>query len=143
MNLRFDGTLKGAVRLALVAGLCCFFALALNAQRKGAPPETVLLWPDGAPGAVGHEDLDQPTLALFPVPESRSTGAAVVPAMIFETGRWRYEVTVFDAVPQETIDAGDVDAAARYVVDCLYPPVAERPEQAMAVLIETIRRQPG
>jgi lauroyl/myristoyl acyltransferase len=73
---------------------------------------------------------------------ARSTGAAVVPLLIFETGRWRYELTLFDAVPQEMIDAGDFDAAARYVVDSLYPPAAARPEQAMAVLIETIKPKP-
>ena len=69
---------------------------------------------------------------------ARSSGAAVVPMLILETGRWRYEVTAFDPLPQSVVDAGDTDAAAHYVVDCLYPPVAERPDQAMAVLIKTV-----
>jgi lauroyl/myristoyl acyltransferase len=73
---------------------------------------------------------------------ARSTGAAVVPVIIFETGRWTYEVTVFDPVPQDIIEAGDTDAAARYVVDCLVPPVIERPDQAMAVLVEWIAPTP-
>jgi hypothetical protein len=70
---------------------------------------------------------------------ARSTGAAVVPVLIHASGRWSYEVTVFDAVPQSLIEAGDTDAAARHVVDCLMPPAVARPDQAMAVLVETIR----
>ena len=30
-----------------------------------AEPETILLWPDGAPGALGTEDADRPTLTVF------------------------------------------------------------------------------
>lgn len=48
------------------------------AQRQAPEPETVLLWPDGAPGAVGTEEVDKPTLTLYPGPERHSTGAAVV-----------------------------------------------------------------
>src|SRR5713226_4744488 len=40
--------------------------------------ETVLLWPDGAPGAVGREPEDKPKLTLYPVPAARANGAAVV-----------------------------------------------------------------
>jgi lauroyl/myristoyl acyltransferase len=70
---------------------------------------------------------------------ARSTGSAVVPVSIFETGRWSYEVTVFDPVPQGVIDGGDTDAAARYVVDRLVPLVAERPDQAMGVLVNVVK----
>jgi lauroyl/myristoyl acyltransferase len=73
---------------------------------------------------------------------ARSTGAAVAPMLIFETGRWRYEMTVFDPVPQDVIEAGDNHAAARYVVDRLMPMVAERPDQAMAVLVAAVRESP-
>ena len=45
---------------------------------------------------------------------------------------------LFDAVPQHLIAAGDTDAAARHVVDCLYPPVAAQPDQAMGVLLDTV-----
>jgi acetyl esterase/lipase len=37
----------------------------------------VLLWPDGAPGAVGTEPEDKPKLTLYPVP-ARASGTAVV-----------------------------------------------------------------
>jgi acetyl esterase/lipase len=40
--------------------------------------ETVLLWPDGPPGAVGREPEDKPKLTLYPVPAARATGTAVV-----------------------------------------------------------------
>jgi len=41
-------------------------------------PKAVLLWPGGAPGAVGSEPVDQPSLAVYlPKPE-QATGAAVV-----------------------------------------------------------------
>ncbi len=38
----------------------------------------VLLWPDGAPGAVGSEPADTPKLTLYPAPRAHATGAAVV-----------------------------------------------------------------
>lgn len=41
-------------------------------------PKTILIWPDGAPGALGNEDLDQPTLTLYPVDSAINTGSAVV-----------------------------------------------------------------
>ena len=69
---------------------------------------------------------------------ARATGAAVVPAIIFSTGRWRYEVTAFEPVPQDLINAGDTTGAARHVVDCLLPPAAARPDQAMEVLLATV-----
>ncbi len=50
----------------------------LHAQPQGPEPEVVVLWPGGAPGAVGNEDVDRPTLSLYPVDEPRATGAAVV-----------------------------------------------------------------
>src|SRR5713226_7334941 len=40
--------------------------------------ETVLLWPDGAPRALGREPEDKPKLTLYPVPAARANGAAVV-----------------------------------------------------------------
>jgi acetyl esterase/lipase len=41
-----------------------------------AKPE--LLWPDGAPGALGTADTDKPSLTPYLVPEGRGTGTAVV-----------------------------------------------------------------
>jgi len=55
----------------------CLLGGALFAQ-VAAPPKPELLWPDGAPGALGTEDADKPTLTPYLVPEGRGTGTAVV-----------------------------------------------------------------
>jgi acetyl esterase/lipase len=55
---------------ALSAGL-------LLAQPPNAPKPD-LLWPGGAPGAMGTEDADQPSLAAYVVPQARGTGTAVI-----------------------------------------------------------------
>jgi acetyl esterase/lipase len=51
------------------------FAALLAAQ---APKETVLLWPDGAPGAQGTADEDKPSLTLYPAIGPAKTATAVV-----------------------------------------------------------------
>ncbi|HUU13939.1 MAG TPA: alpha/beta hydrolase, partial [Terriglobia bacterium] len=38
---------------------------AVSAQGSPAEPEVRLLWPGGAPGAVGSEDADTPSLTIF------------------------------------------------------------------------------
>jgi acetyl esterase/lipase len=40
--------------------------------------EWVLLWPDGAPGAVGSEPADRPKLTIYRAPAATANGAAVV-----------------------------------------------------------------
>lgn len=52
-----------------------------QAQAKPNPnaePETILLWPDGAPGALGKEDADRPTLTIYRA--RQGSGAAVIVA---------------------------------------------------------------
>ena len=44
---------------------------------SGMAQRTVLLWPDGAPGAVGKQDEDRPTLTIY-LPAGRASGAGVV-----------------------------------------------------------------
>ena len=41
-------------------------------------PKTELLWPEGAPGALGKEEKDQPKLIIYAVSEKQSSGTAVV-----------------------------------------------------------------
>jgi acetyl esterase/lipase len=41
-------------------------------------PRTVVLWPDGAPGAIGKEDADVPTLTIYLPAAPQATGAAIV-----------------------------------------------------------------
>ncbi len=55
-------------------GLCYFGAFAHAIQE----PRSELLWPLGAPGALGEEDKDKPKLILYPVSEKEANGAAVV-----------------------------------------------------------------
>jgi len=56
--------------------MCCSFP----ARGYSATPEprVELLWPGGAPGAVGTDDLDKPSLSIFLPPAGRATGSAVV-----------------------------------------------------------------
>ena len=50
-----------------------FLLLALlPAYAQTQPPEPILLWPNGAPGALGNEDVDKPTLTAYP---AKGTGA--------------------------------------------------------------------
>ena len=42
--------------------------------------KTILLWPDGAPGAQGSEDIDKPALTVFVAPGENATKTAVVVA---------------------------------------------------------------
>src|ERR1051326_4219764 len=49
----------------------------LLAQTPNMPkPEP--LWPEGAPGALGTQEEDRPTLAAYVVPPGRGTGTAVI-----------------------------------------------------------------
>lgn len=62
----------------VLAALLLGFATAAWAA---AAPKVELLWPNGAPGAVGHEPADQPTLTVYlPNPaEAVPTGVVVCP----------------------------------------------------------------
>ena len=64
--------------LRLIAGCClaAFIAQTSHGDDAGAPEQT-FLYPDGAPGALGTEDADQPSIRLYPAHAIR-TGAAVV-----------------------------------------------------------------
>jgi acetyl esterase/lipase len=42
------------------------------------PPKVELLWPQGAPGAVGTEERDKPSLTIYPAPRDKANGTAVV-----------------------------------------------------------------
>ena len=41
-------------------------------------PRTIVLWPDGAPGAVGKDDADVPTVTIYLPAPSQATGAGIV-----------------------------------------------------------------
>jgi len=72
---------KHGVRIAVL--MCATVLLGACATwTKSAPqpaqPKVELLWPDGAPGALGNEERDKPSLTIWLPPEEKANGAAVV-----------------------------------------------------------------
>jgi acetyl esterase/lipase len=61
-----------------MAALACLTApfQTLQAQQVG-PPQSIFLWPNGAPGALSNTATDKPRLYLF-LPKKRSTSAAIL-----------------------------------------------------------------
>ena len=68
------------MKLRIIASLlvtgCAVFACAGVARAQAVEP--VVLWPAGAPGALGREPLDVPTLTPYLPPKGKATGAAVI-----------------------------------------------------------------
>jgi acetyl esterase/lipase len=60
--------------LAVVAGA----AVAANAPMRHPQGPVVQLWAAGAPGAVGNEDADKPSITLYLAPKEKANGTAVV-----------------------------------------------------------------
>lgn len=52
--------------------------LALSFAARAAAPPVELLWPGGAPGAVGTEEADKPSLTVYQPDAGRAAGLAVV-----------------------------------------------------------------
>jgi acetyl esterase/lipase len=48
------------------------------APAEAPKPETVILWPDGAPGALGTKPEDKPSLTIYRPDKAKRNGAAVV-----------------------------------------------------------------
>ena len=57
---------------------CLFAGLCLAANSPAQSTNSFPLWPDGAPGALGKEAKDIPTLAFFLPAAEKATGAAMV-----------------------------------------------------------------
>ncbi len=53
------------VMLRCTIVLALFSALVAPAQTQDPQPKTELLWPNGAPGALGDEDRDKPSLTMY------------------------------------------------------------------------------
>lgn len=49
-----------------------------HGAQSGTDGGPVVLWPDGAPGALGSEDKDVPEMTVYRAPAEQATGAAVV-----------------------------------------------------------------
>lgn len=52
--------------------------LILAGAAAAAGPQTILLWPDGAPGAVGNEAADKPSLTIYLPDTAKPVGSGVV-----------------------------------------------------------------
>jgi len=69
--------------LIMCAWICIGQDPGTQNPRAAAPsepqkPETVLLWQDGAPGALGTEAKDQPKLLVFHAPKQQTASPAIV-----------------------------------------------------------------
>jgi len=62
------------MRIPIIGALLVLAATLGNAQS----PNTFPLWPGAAPGALGTNDVDVPTLTVFPADPASATGAAMV-----------------------------------------------------------------
>ena len=51
--------------LLVVVSLGLWNTRAAFAQPQTTAQRVILLWPDGAPGAIGSEDVDRPTLEIY------------------------------------------------------------------------------
>jgi len=79
-TLKIQRAWRPAASAFLACLLLAAFALpgSAGAQPRGPEPETVSLWPDGAPGAKGEQDADKPTLSVYLPEDAAATGAGVV-----------------------------------------------------------------
>ena len=62
-------------------GLVCVLGVAFAAVSDSilaVGPDPILLWPDGAPGAIGEEDVDRPEIRVYQPDDVPKTGTAVV-----------------------------------------------------------------
>jgi len=64
--------------LRMLAGLSIVACAMSIAQGQTSPQPVLPLWPDGAPGALGKEPKDIPTLTVFFPDAALATGAAMV-----------------------------------------------------------------
>lgn len=65
------------IRTALCLMALAISAVSVNAQQR-LPREPFPLWPEGAPGALGKEDKDIPTLAPYFANPEKASGAVMV-----------------------------------------------------------------
>ncbi len=55
-----------------------FASAACMTDLSAAEPESELIWPDGAPGALGNSDADKPSITIHLPPKGHGNGTAVV-----------------------------------------------------------------
>ena len=52
---------------------------------QAQPPAPILLWTSSAPGALGNDDTDKPTITPYVVSGERATGTAVIVVQAADT----------------------------------------------------------
>lgn len=64
----------------LMGSAVMFLGYAVSSEAEGSTltGEKVVLWPDGAPGAIGEGEGHTPTLHMYLPPKATATGAAIV-----------------------------------------------------------------
>ncbi len=79
--MSFRTLLLAPSRSRILLTLCVALYCSSRLPAQNAAPRTILLWPDGAPGAQGQADVDQPSLTIYPapVPSRVPTGIIVCP----------------------------------------------------------------
>ena len=71
-------TNRQCVRLAFTAAVCLLALHGVGVAQMTGTPETVLLWPNGAPGAVGVDDADRPSITIYRPEASGRVPTAVI-----------------------------------------------------------------
>src|SRR3954463_11857884 len=58
--------------------ILCIITLLITFAARADEPAEIPLWPNGAPGALGTEPKDVPTITPYPADPDKATGAALV-----------------------------------------------------------------
>src|SRR5689334_20453120 len=92
------GGMKSFVHLLLVAGMAIsssVYALqpaaATPKPAASSEPRTFPLWENGAPGALGHDESDIPTLTYFPAAHGAPTAVIIAPGGGYRGLEMNYE----------------------------------------------------
>jgi lauroyl/myristoyl acyltransferase len=131
---------KGAL-VRQVEGSAAFRPGAARAMLRFLTPGRALVLPADHP--LGHQvdglwQHGRLRLSTGGLRLARQGGAAVVPVVIVDDGRWRFRVHVGQPVPDGAIRGGDQQAAADHIASDLMPLVASRPELALLTLVEAL-----
>jgi acetyl esterase/lipase len=78
----FVARLKGSRSIIAAAAFVLAAVCGAAAQQPPPPilqePQTLLLWPDGAPGALGQDDRDKPAITIYMPPNTTGPMTAVI-----------------------------------------------------------------
>ncbi len=65
-------------KIKVLFTLSFFALLSVKVQAQNTTHKTILVWPNGAPGAIGNTPADKPSLRLYPAPSKNNSGTAVL-----------------------------------------------------------------